>query len=90
MVKTMKLNKNFIVHNTENESLLVPVGNAEFSGIVRGNKTLGTILELLKKDTTEDELVRALKGCYDAPADVIVADVKDALAALREIGALDE
>ena len=76
MVKTMKLNKNFIVHNTENESLLVPVGNAKFSGIVRGNKTLGTILELLKKDTTEDELVRA--------------DVKDTLAALRKIGALDE
>ena len=86
----MKLNKNFIVHNTDDESLLVPVGNAEFSGIVRGNKTLGTILELLKKDTTEDELNAALKGRYDAPADVIAADVKEALASLRKIGALDE
>ena len=90
MLEAMKLNKNFIVHNTDEESLLVPVGNAEFSGIVRGNKTLGTILELLKKDTTEDELVCALKGCYDAPADVITADVKEALVALRKIGALDE
>ena len=90
VLDTMKLNKNFIVHNTDEESLLVPVGNAEFSGIVRGNKTLGTILELLKKDTTEDELIAALKGCYDASADVIAADVKEALASLRKIGALDE
>ena len=44
----MKLKANFITHNSSDESYLVPTSGAEFSGIVKGNKTLGTIIELLK------------------------------------------
>ena len=44
----MKINKDFLLHNTGSESILVPTGNAGFSGVVRGNKTLGAVLELLK------------------------------------------
>ena len=86
----MKLNKNFIVHRTGGESLLVPVGGADFSGLVRGNKTLGAVLDLLKEDTTEGEIVKTLWDRFDAPEQVIAADVAKALAQLREIGALDE
>ncbi len=32
----MKLNKNFILHVAEGETLLVPTGDAAFSGIIRG------------------------------------------------------
>ncbi len=86
----MKLNPDFIVHNTEAESLLVPAGNAAFSGIVRGNKTLGLIAELLKEDVTEDELIACLRDRYDAPEGVIEKDVEKALAELRRIGALSD
>jgi hypothetical protein len=86
----MKLNKDFIVHHTAGESLLVPVGSADFSGLVRGNKTFGAVLDLLKRDTTETEIVSALAARFDAPASVIAADVDKALAELRKIGALDE
>ena len=78
----MKLNRNFISHNTEGESLLVPTGNAAFSGLVRGNKTLGAILDLLKTDTTEEAVI--------ADEELITRDVRRALAELRNIGALDE
>jgi hypothetical protein len=57
---------------------------------VRGNKTLGAILALLKEDTTEEAIVAAMKERFDAPEDVIARDVKKALAELRKIGALDE
>lgn len=86
----MKLNKEFLLHNTGSESILVPTGAAGFSGVVRGNKTLGAVLELLKTDTTEAELVAAMKARFDAPEGVIETDVEKTLAELRKIGALDE
>ena len=86
----MKLTKDFLLHNTGSESILVPTGNAGFSGVVRGNKTLGAVLELLKEETTEAEIITALKSRFDAPEGVIEKDVAKALAELRRIGALDE
>jgi len=86
----MKLKKEFITHNTESESLLVPAGGAGWSGLVKGNKTLGAILELLKTETTEEAVINAMKARFDAPEDVITADVKKALSELRKIGAIDE
>ncbi len=66
------------------------IGTAGFSGLVKGNKTLGAILELLKKDTSEKEIVAAMKARYDASEEIIARDVKKALAELRKIGALEE
>lgn len=86
----MKLSKDFILHIAEGETLLVPTGNAAFSGVVRGNKTLGAVLELLRKETTEEEIIEAMSLRFDAPRDVIGRDVGKALAALRKIGAVDE
>ena len=86
----MKLNKNFIVHNSGGESLLVPTGEADFSGLVRGNKTLGAVLELPQTEATESAIVAALSAKFDAPERVITADEETALDKLRSIGALDE
>ena len=86
----MKLKKEFIAHDTGRESLLVPAGGAGFSGLVKGNRTLGVILDLLKTDTTEADIIAAMGARFDAPENVIAGDVKKALAELRRIGALDE
>ena len=86
----MKLKKEYIIHDTGSESLLVPAGGAGFSGLVKGNKTLGAILALLKEDTTEEAIIAAMKQRFDAPEDVIARDVKKALSELRKIGALNE
>ena len=85
----MKLNKDFLLHNTASETILVPTGKAAFSGVVRGNKTLGAVLELLKQDTTEAEIVAALKARFDAPEGAVERDVASALAELRKLGAID-
>ena len=86
----MRLKSDFIFHETEDESLLVPAGGAGFSGLVKGNKTLGAILTLLKEETTEEALLETMCARFDAPRDVIAADVGKALTELRAIGALDE
>lgn len=86
----MKLKEGFLPHNTDSESILVPMGGAGWSGVVRGNRTLGAILDLLKEDTTEQAIIDAMKARFDAPTEVIARDVKKALSELRRIGALDE
>lgn len=85
----LKLNKNFLVHKTDKETTVVPTGKAEFSGVVKGNQTLGTILDLLKKDTTIEKIVDSMLKEYDAPREVIEKDVRTTVSRLREIGAID-
>ena len=86
----MKLRKEFLVHNSGSESFLIPSGSAGFSGMIRGNRTLGIILELLQTDTTEAELTAALRARFDDPDAPIEADVAKALTELRKVGAIDE
>lgn len=86
----MKLKKGFIRYARKGEFMLVPTAEANFKGLVQGNKTLGAILELLKEDTTQGEIISAMKEKYDAPDGTIEQDVNRAVAELRKIGALDE
>ncbi len=86
----MKLNRMFITRRSGEGAILVPVGGAAFSGLVRGNKTFGAILELLEKDTAEAEIVAAMKARFNAPEEDLARDVRRALDELRRIGALDE
>ena len=86
----MKLNPDFLLHNSGGESLLVPIGGAAFSGVVRGNRTLGAVLEQLKTDTAEAEIIAVLRQRFDAPEGTVEADVRTVLSELRKIGALDE
>ena len=84
----MKLSDQFILHNTDTETILVPVGGSEFSGVVRGNKTLGAILECLKEDVTEEEILEAMKARFDAPEEILKRDIMEAISKLNSVGAL--
>ena len=72
------------------EAALIPTGDTEFSGLVRGNKTLGAILELLQSDTTEEEMIRKLTERFNVTEETASQDVKRVLSELRKIGAIDE
>ena len=86
----MKLSPNFLIHVQDDEHLLIPVSDAKFSGVVRGNRTAAFIVDLLKEETTEDAIIDAMCGQYDAPRETIAADVTAILNTLRGIGALEE
>ena len=86
----MKLKRDFIVHNKKGETLLIPTGNSEFSGIVQGNKTFGAIVELLQEETTVEAMVEALFARFDITREKIEADVQTVITELKKIGALDE
>ena len=86
----MKLRNEFLVHQNEGETLLVPAGSAEFSGIIKGNATFGEILSLLKNDVTESQIIEALCKEYDASEEIISRDVTKILDSLRQVKALEE
>jgi hypothetical protein len=86
----MKLKKGFITYDTDSESMLIPSRSVSFSGLVKGNRTLGAVLALLKEETTEAEIIASMKNRFDAPEEVIASDVAKVLSELRSIGALDE
>ena len=86
----MRLKDEFIAHGAGAESLLVPTGAAGWAGVVRGNRTLGAILELLKSETDEAAVVVAMRERFDAPDGAVERDVARVLDELRKIGALDE
>ena len=86
----MKLSKEYLIHTSSDETILVPTGAAGFAGIVRGNRTFGAILELLKEDIGKQEIIASLRARFDAPEGAVERDVEKALEELRRIGALDE
>lgn len=86
----MKLSKNFVVHKSKKETLLVPLGGTKFSGVVKVNDTAAVMLKLLENDVSETEIVNALHKIYDAPDGKIESDVKRVLGELRKIGAIDD
>ena len=86
----MILKDNFITQDVEDIQFLVPVGGEAFQGIVRSNETAAFIVNCLKKETTEEAIAEALLEEYEAPKDVILADIRKILEILRGINALDE
>lgn len=69
---------------------MVSAGNTKFSGLVRSNRTAAFIVDCLKSETSESEIVEKMTEKYDASKEMIAADVKKILNTLRSIGAIDE
>ena len=85
----MKLNSNFVTHQSGDEQLMISVGGS-FNGIVRSNSTAAKIIELLSEETTEEKIVDSLLEIYDVDRARAASDVAKIIADLRKIGAIDE
>lgn len=86
----MKLNDQFVTKDLGDTQVMVAVGGASFSGIVRSNKTAAFIVDLLKEDTTKEKIVAEMLKEYDVSEERASADVDKVLDKLRSIGALVE
>lgn len=89
----MKLKDDYIIYNaSEEEAIAVATGDEaeNFNGLLRANKTAGAIMEFLKEDITEDELVKRMFDRFDATEEEIREGVKDVLETLRGVGAIEE
>lgn len=84
----MKLKNGFICREVSGEHLMISA-DGSFSGFVRSNATAAFILKCLAEETTEQEIVQKVLAKYDAPPEIVEADVKMVLDTLRGIRALD-
>lgn len=85
----MKLKSTFITHTTESEQLMIS-SDGKFNGMVRSNRTAAEIIDLLKNEITKEEIVLEMQNKYGVAQEILSSDVEKVLAALRQIGALDE
>ncbi len=86
----MKLKESYITQEIDGTQVMVATGESSFTGIVRANSTAAEIVNLLKKETTADEIVEKMMKIYDADRDRIAKDVHKVVETLRSIGALEE
>ena len=87
----MKLKKGFVTHMVQDTQMMVAAGPAAkvFHGLVRSNETAAFIVDCLKSETSEAEIVDKLLAEYSAPRDVVSKDVHAILEKLAGIGALE-
>lgn len=89
----MNLKKGFITHTIGDTQMMVAAGPAAklFHGMVQSNETATFIVDCLKKPTTEEKIVDAVLRHYaGVDRETVVSDVREILAKLRGIHALDE
>ena len=85
-----KLKYTFEIMELEDHSIAVPVGEGveNFRSVIKLNDSAAEIFNLLKEDTTESEVVMALKKHYGDESE-ISSYVHEFVTQLREEGVLE-
>ena len=88
----MKLNNDFLIHDTGNGEMLIPVGEEtkKFHGVVKLNATGAEIVHILEKeDLSLDALLERFFVNYpDDDKEVIKSTVTEFINKLREVNAI--
>lgn len=86
----MRLDPRFLTHETKGEHITVSTSGTKFSGLIRSNSTAAFIIESLKSNTTEAEIVEKMIEKYDIDSSAAEKDVTYVVGQLRSIGAIVE
>ena len=86
----MRIKSEFITHWSNDRQLMVCINKDGFHGMVRSNKTAAEIIDILKEDTSEEQIVAIMQKKYTVQDDIIKEDVEMVINNLRKIGALEE
>ena len=89
----MKLNSDFLIHDTGNGEMLIPVGEEtkKFHGVIKLNGTGSEIVHLLEEnDLSMEELLNHFYEEYDENREVIKQSVVEFVNKLKEINAITD
>ena len=88
----MKLNENFLIHQSDNGEILIPVGDEtkRFHGVVKLNDTGSEIVHLLENNdlSLEDILNHFYLECPNDDKEIIKKGVSEFINKLVEINAI--
>ena len=88
----MKLKDGIVTNSIDGESFAIATGSAakEFNGLIKNNATAAYIFELLKKEQTEDSIVKAMTDKYEVDEQTARADVNELLNLLKSKNLIEE
>ena len=87
----MKLNPKFLTHETKGEHYMISTSGTAFKGIVKNNQTAALIIETLKTDTTQSQIVdKILERYTGTDRKTVERDVSDIIRQLDSIGAIEQ
>ncbi len=88
----MKIRDGFILREVGGQPVVVAVGAASqyFNGMVRLNATSEFLFEKLQKETSEDELVKAVVEKYEVDEETARKDVQSFVETLVKPGIIEE
>ncbi len=86
----MRLKYRFDIVKLDDQTIAVPIGKnvSEFRGVIKMNDTAARILELLKDDANENDIISALLKEYEAPIEVVTESVRRIIREFHERGLL--
>lgn len=86
----MRLKYSFEMMKLDDQIVAVPVGDkaSEFHGVIKLNETAAAILELLKEETVEEAIIKALENEYEVDRDTLTKDVYNILTEFKDKGML--
>ncbi len=87
----MKLNNDFLIHDTGNGEMLIPVGEEtkKFHGVIKLNATGSEIVHLLEEDISLDALLNHFYEQYpEDDKEMIKTTVTEFINKLREVNAI--
>ncbi len=87
----MKLRDGYLLRKVAGKNIVVSVGSdVEFNGMLTLNDTGVFFWELLKKDTTKEEMLAKILEEYDVSTDEASCDLEDFLTKLKEAKLLED
>lgn len=86
----MKIKDGFVLKNVAEVTVVVPAGAAalDFNGMITLNETGSFLWELLKNETTEEELLKAMLAEYEVDEVTARAGIEKFVKRLSEEGLL--
>lgn len=84
----MKINKDFIIREIADETILVATGQASqnFNGMISLNEVASFILQEIEWCDDEDMLINRILDEFEADENTVREDVKEFLSQLLEVG----
>ncbi|MBR3507331.1 MAG: PqqD family protein [Lachnospiraceae bacterium] len=86
----MKLKDGVIVQEMDDRVVLIDASSREdrFQGIINMNRTAAYIAQLLEKETTKEEIVKALTDKYDVSSEIADANAQKVIDQFHKVGLL--
>lgn len=87
----MKISEGYLLRTVAGKNIVVSIGSdVNFNGMMTLNDTGVFFWNLLKNDTTKEEMLEAVLKEYDVSSDIALQDIENFLQKLRDTKILED